>query len=151
MLYESFVGLRSEPVRNLIERGAVRRFAEAIADPNPLYVDEEAAKRSRYGRPIAPPTFPRTFDYGRVEGLKLPPAGLIHGEFRIAYHARPLLVDEEVFCSMELKDSYDKRGRRGLLGFLVFERTGENPRGEPLFTANDIVVVTEAVRRGIEA
>jgi len=149
VLYERFVGLRSEPVKNLVERGAVRRFAEAIADPSPLYVDEEAAARSRYGRILAPPTFPRTFDYGRIEGLELPPAGLIHGEFRIAYE-RPLLVDEELFCRVELKDSYDKRGRRGLLGFLVFERTGEDPQGERVFTANDVVVVTEVVRRGIE-
>jgi len=149
VLYERFVGLRSEPVSNRVERGAVRRFAEAIADPSPLYVDEEAAARSRYGRILAPPTFPRTFDYGRIEGLELPPAGLIHGEFRIAYE-RPLLVDEELFCRVELKDSYDKRGRRGLLGFLVFERTGEDPQGERVFTANDVVVVTEVVRRGIE-
>ncbi len=150
MLYERFVGLRSEPVRNLVERGAVRRFAEAIADPSPLYVDDEAAKRSRYGRILAPPTFPRTFDYGIIEGLDLPSAGLIHGEFRISYQ-RPLLVDEEVLCRMELKTSYDKQSRRGLLGFLVFERTGEDKRGERVFTANDIVVVTESVRRGIEA
>ena len=150
MLYERLVGLRSEPVPNLVERGAVRRFAEAIADPSPLYRDEGMAKRSRYGGLLAPPTFPRTFAYGRIEGLELPSAGLIHGEFRIAYE-RPLLVGEEVFCRMQLKDSYDKRGRRGLLGFLVFERTGESPQGDRVFTTNDIVVVTEAVRRGIEA
>jgi len=149
VLYESFVGLRSEPVMNLVERGAVRRFAEAIADPSPLYVDEDAAKGSRYGRILAPPTFPRTFDYGQIEGLELPPAGLIHGEFRIAYE-RPLLVDDELLCRMKLKDSYDKQGRRGLLGFLVFERTGESVDGKRAFTANDIVVVTQAVRRGIE-
>jgi acyl dehydratase len=150
VLYEPFVGLRSEPVKNLVERGAVRRFAEAIADPSPLYTDEEAARESRYGGLIAPPTFPRTLDYGRIEGLQLPPAGLIHGEFRISYE-RPLLVGEEVFCRMHLKESYDKRGRRGLLGFLVFERTGEDPRGERIFTTNDTVVVTEAVRGGIGA
>ena len=150
MLYEGFVGLRSGPVSNPVERGAVRRFAEAIADPSPLYVDEEMARGSRYGGLLAPPTFPRTFDYGRIEGLTLPPAGLIHGEFRIAYE-RPLLVGEEVICRMQLEDSYDKRGRRGLLGFLVFERTGESPDGERIFTTNDVVVVTESVRRGIGA
>ncbi len=107
MLYERLVELRSELVGNLVERGAVRRFAEAIADPSPLYVDEGAAARNRYGRIVALPTFPRTFDYGRIEGLELPPAGLIHGEFRIAYE-RPLLVDEELLCRMELKASYDK-------------------------------------------
>ena len=150
MLYKEFVGLRSEPVKNLVERGPVRRFAEAIEDPSPLYTDERMATESRYGRLLAPPTFPRTFDYGRIEGLELPRAGLIHGEFSISYE-RPLLVGEEVLCSMQLKDSYDKRGRRGLLGFLVFERTGEDPYGERIFTTNDIVVVTEAVRRGIGA
>ena len=148
MLYAEFVGSHSEPVRNLVERGAVRRFAEAIADPSPLYVDEEVAVKSRYGNLLAPPTFPRTFDYGRIEGLDLPSAGLIHGEFRISYE-RPLLVGEELMCSMQLKDSYDKEGRRGLLGFLVFERTGESLDGERVFTTNDVVVVTEAVRRGI--
>ena len=148
MLYAEVVGSRSEPVRNLVERGAVRRFAEAIADPNPLYVDEKVAEQSRYGALLAPPTFPRTFDYGRIEGLELPAGGLIHGEFRISYE-RPLLVGEELLCRMELKDSYDKQGRRGLLGFLVFERMGESYDGERVFTTSDVVVVTEAVRRGI--
>jgi acyl dehydratase len=150
LLYKEFVGLSSQPVRNVVERGAVRRFAEAIAGPSPLYVDEEAARSSRYGGLLAPPTFPRTFDYGRIEGLELPPAGLIHGEFRISYE-RPLLVGDEVLCRMRLKDSYDKQGRRGLLGFLVFERTGEGSDGRRVFTTNDTVVVTEPVRRGIEA
>ena len=150
MLYKEFVGFRSEPVRNLVERGAVRRFAEAVAGPSPLYVDERVARSSRYGSLLVPPTFPRTFDYGRIEGLTLPSAGLIHGEFRISYE-RPLLVGDEILCRMQLKDSYDKRGRRGLLGFLVFERTGEGSDGQRVFTTNDIVVVTEPVRRGIEA
>lgn len=150
MLFEEFVGLESEPVRNLVERGAVRRFAEAIADASLLYVDERAARNSRYGGLVAPPTFPRTFDYGRIEGLELPAAGLIHGEFRVSYE-RPLLVGEEVLCRMSLKDSYDKQGGRGLLGFLVFERTGEDPEGALVFTTDDIVVVTESVRRGIRA
>jgi acyl dehydratase len=150
VLYEGFVGRRSEPVLNVVERDAVRLFADAIADPSPLYREEEAARRSRYGRILAPPTFPRTFDYGRVEGLELPPAGLIHGEFRILYE-RPLLVGDEVLCRLQLKESYDKEGRRGLLGFLLFERTGRDPEGNLVFTTNDTVVVTEAVRRGIEA
>lgn len=150
MLYEKFVGWRSEAVKNLVERGAVRRFAEAIADPSPLYTDEDAAENSRYGRLLAPPTFPRTFDYGEIEGLELPLAGLIHGEFRIDYE-RPLLVGDELLCGMELKESYDKQSRRGLLGFLVFERTGESVEGERIFTTNDTVVVTETVRKEIQA
>ena len=149
MLFEGFVGRRSEGVWNAVDRDAVQLFADAIADPSPLYRDEEAARRGRHGRILAPPTFPRTFDYGKIEGLTLPPAGLIHGEFRIGYE-RPLLVGDVALCRLELKDSYDKRGRRGLLGFLFFERTGEDGDGKRIFTTNDTVVVTEAVRRTIE-
>ena len=148
MLYEEFVGLSSEPVENTVEKGAVRKFAEAIGDPNPLYADGAAAKGSRYGRLLAPPTFPRIFDYGHVPDLRLPDAGLIHGEFRISY-GRPLFVGDEVFCRVALKDSYDKQSRGGLLGFLFFERVGETRDGGRIFTMNDTVVVTEAVRKGL--
>lgn len=148
MLYEEFVGISSESVENTVEKGAVRKFAEAIGDPNPLYTDEAAAKGSRYGRLLAPPTFPRTFDYGNVPGLELPDAGLIHGEFRISYE-RPLFVGDEVLCSLKLKDSYDKASRGGLLGFLLFERVGETRSGGKVFTMNDTVIVTEAVRKGL--
>lgn len=37
-----------------VERGAIRRFADAIGDPNPLYRDVEYAKNSKYGEMIAP-------------------------------------------------------------------------------------------------
>lgn len=150
MLYEEFLGQSSEPVGNIVEKGAVRKFAEAIGDPNPFYVDEAYALQGRHGRLLAPPTFPRTFDYGYVSGLELPDAGMIHGEFHISYE-RPLFVGDEVLCSLELKDSYDKQSRGGLLGFLLFERSGETPDGERIFTMNDTVIVTPAVRGGLES
>ena len=35
------IGKRSEKVKNTIERGAVKKFAEAIGDFSPIYFDEE--------------------------------------------------------------------------------------------------------------
>ena len=40
-----------------VEKGAIKKFADAIDDPNPLYWDEEYARNSRYGSIIAPPGF----------------------------------------------------------------------------------------------
>ena len=57
---QAMVGRESERVCIVVERGAIRRFAEAIDDPNPLWTDEAAARRSRYGGIIAPPTFLRS-------------------------------------------------------------------------------------------
>ena len=51
------IGIRSEPVTWEVEKGEIVRFASAIGDPNPLYSDEAAARRGRYGGIIAPPTF----------------------------------------------------------------------------------------------
>ncbi len=149
MPFERFVGERSEAVSNVVEKDAVRKFAEAIGDPNPLYVDEEAAKASRYGRLLAPPTFPRTFEYGEVEGMGDPGQGFIHGEHRIRYE-RPLFVGEEVSCYAEVKDYYEKEGDEGTLGFLISERVGESPEGELIFTMLDTAVITPAMREGLD-
>jgi acyl dehydratase len=148
--WRSMVGERSERVWNVVERGAVRRFAEAIGDPNPLYVDEAAAKGSRYGALVAPPTFPRTFEYGEIRGMGWPEGGMLHGEHRIEYRGGPLRVGEEIYCFTELKDYYEKESRGGLLGFVVVERSGETPAGERRFTMQDVAVVTPALRRTLE-
>lgn len=147
--FSSFVGHRSESVSNVVEKAAVRKFAEAIGDPNPLYVDEEAAKKSRYGGLIAPPTFPRTFEYGEVEGMGAPGQGFVHGEHRVRYE-RPLFVGEEVSCYAEVKDYYEKEGREGTLGFLISERVGESRRGERIFTMTDTAVLTPGMKENLE-
>ena len=146
--WQELIGRLSTPVPNWVERGAVRRFAQAIGDPHPDYVDEEAALAGRYGGLIAPPTFPVTFEYGSIEGLTLPSAGLIHGEQSFTY-ARPLRVGERLACAIELRDTYEKQGGRGLLTFLVFAREGRDEAGEMPFSAQAVIVVTEHVRRGM--
>lgn len=41
---DDFIGRWSTAVPNVVERGAVRKFADAIGDANPVYRDDEAAK-----------------------------------------------------------------------------------------------------------
>ena len=38
------IGIESSPLDNDIEKGAIKRFAEAIEDSNPIYTDESYAK-----------------------------------------------------------------------------------------------------------
>jgi len=51
------IGTQSDPVILEVERGAIRRYAQAMEDPNPLYNDVEYAKKSKYGEIICPPGF----------------------------------------------------------------------------------------------
>ncbi len=148
-MWQDLIGARSRPAINWIERGAVRRFAEAIGDSNPLYLDEEAAKRTRHGGLIAPPTFAITLDYGQIDGLRLPSEGLLHGEQRISA-ARPLRVGEMIMGQDVFENCYEKQGGRGLLTFLVFSQTGTDERGDVALTMRKLLIVTETVRRGLE-
>lgn len=40
-----------------VEKGAIKKLADAVGDSNPLYWDDEYARASRYGATIAPPGF----------------------------------------------------------------------------------------------
>jgi acyl dehydratase len=145
-LFSEQVGKRSNKVKNVVERGAVKKFAEAIGDLHPIYFDEEAGRNSRYQNNIAPPTFPRTFDYGEIEGLYLPSKGLIHGE-QTFHYKRPLVVGEELLCYSEVKKYFEKKGNFGEMGFLVLESFAEDAAGNVIFSSTSTVVISEAVRK----
>lgn len=144
------IGRRSEKVKNDVERGAVRKFAEAINDPHPIYMNEEVGKQSRYKENLAPSTFPITFNYGIIADLHLPDKGLIHGEQTFCYE-RPLLVGEEVYCWMEVKNYVEKKRNNEKLGFLFLTKYGEDALGNLLFTSKQIIILNEAVRKGMLA
>ena len=60
------IGLEGQPATTDVEKGAIIKFAEAIGDENPVFNDEAAARESRYGGLIAPPTFLRSVTSSRV-------------------------------------------------------------------------------------
>lgn len=144
------IGKRSEKVKNIIERGAVKKFAEAIADLSPIFFDEEVGRNSRYKRNIAPSTFPVTFDFGVVPELPLPAKGLIHGE-QAFHYTRPLFVGEEIYCYTEVKDYYEKTGNYGEMGFLVISKIGVDAEDELIFQEERVIIINEAVRKGMLA
>lgn len=54
---KKFIGTTTPPGINEVEPGAIKRYAEAVEDPNPLYSDIEYARNSRYKGIISPPGF----------------------------------------------------------------------------------------------
>ena len=145
-MFKVQIGKQSNKVKNDVERGAVKKFAEAIGDLHPIYFDEETGRNSRYKVNIAPPTFPRTFDYGVIEGFDLPNKGLIHGEQTFHYE-RPLRVGETIYCYTKVKSYFEKKGNFGEMGFLVVENYGEDLSGALIFSSSSTIVISEAVRK----
>ena len=54
------IGRESKPAINEVEKGSIRKFAEAIGETNPIYFEEAAARAAGYRSVVAPPTFPTT-------------------------------------------------------------------------------------------
>jgi acyl dehydratase len=52
-----YIGKIDPPHVREVEKGAIRRYADAVGNDNPLYYDDEYAKESPYGTIIAPPGF----------------------------------------------------------------------------------------------
>ncbi|MCY0887085.1 MAG: MaoC family dehydratase N-terminal domain-containing protein [Alicyclobacillaceae bacterium] len=137
--YEDFVGVVSNTVPNEVEKGAIRKFADAIGDDDRIYREVEVAKAAGYrGIPI-PPTFSRTFDFGVIEGLVLPTNGLIHGEQRFKYN-EPICAGDVVYCSRSLLRVRPTSGRMGKMTFFMFEGVVKSGSGEVLLVENSTVI-----------
>ncbi|WP_156289648.1 MaoC family dehydratase N-terminal domain-containing protein [Oceanobacillus salinisoli] len=147
-MYKHMIGKQSNKVKNTVEKGMVKRFVESIGDPHPIYTNEEVGKKSRYGKNIAPPTYPRVFDYGVIEGLILPEKGLIHGEQNYHYE-RPLFIGEEISCYSEVKNYVEKSGTNGRMGFLEIVNYGEDQEGNMIFSEKMVTIITETVRKAM--
>lgn len=149
MLDKSKIGFTSEPVKNDVEKGAIRKFADAIGDTNPLYRDEEAAKKGPLGAIATPPTFLQTLiqdaNAQARKGLDYDPKKLLHGEQHYRY-LKPVLAGDVITCQSKIMDIYEKEGKSGGMDFFVVQTTGTNQRGETAFVARAVLVVRREVK-----
>lgn len=117
-----------------VERGAIRRFAEAIGDPNLLYSDERAARESRFGGIIAPPTFCRSMS-SPIPGIELPGIGgrgLDGGSDWEYFH--PIRAGDRISVQTRIADLREAKGRLGPMVFITMETTYTNQFGEVCVT-----------------
>lgn len=130
----TLIGSASEPYWVDVEKGAIRKFAEAIGDPDPRYRDEAAARAAGYPGIIAPPTFPVTF-----RGPEEPPwtrhldrRRVLAGGQAFEYR-RPIVAGERLCCRIHFTGVEDKDGKSGPMELLQQEIRGEDEAGRPVF------------------
>lgn len=123
------VGFATSPVTHAIERGAIRKFAQAIEDPNPLFNDEKAARQSRFGGMIAPPTFVRMLGGAFLKlPFQLPKRGLDGGSEWEFFH--PIRAGDRISVQTRLADLRESEGRMGTMLFHTYEVSYTNQFGE---------------------
>lgn len=115
------IGSETEPRTFEVERGAIRRFAEAIDDRNPLFNDEAAARRSRFGGMIAPPTFCRSLGIAGVFfDLRLPLMRGLDGGSEWEYF-EPIRAGDRITVISRLAAIRESEGRLGPMVFVMVE------------------------------
>jgi hypothetical protein len=118
----SFVGTATPPFVVEVEKGAIRAFAHAIGDDNPLHHDEAYARSRGYGGLLAPLTFPASFRPPQRQPwmLGLDESRVMAGEQYFKY-VRRIVSGDVLTCQMHLVRVDEKVGRSGKLEILVQE------------------------------
>jgi acyl dehydratase len=148
-----------------VERSEVRRFAQAIMDPDPIYFDDEAAHDRGLPGVVAPPLFPlyafrfppthedalaraavQTDFHGGaflprlgLPDIPVPQKGLLNGGNDIEF-LRHAAVGDRLTAECELTDIYEKSGRSGHLVFIEMDMTFRNQDGDVLLRNKQIEI-----------
>ena len=135
---KQYIGKVDPPHLREVEKGAIRRYADAVGDDNPLYYDEEYARKSRYGCIIAPPGF---FGWAKKtisssEGLvgligamiEAGYAGILDGGMAYDFYL-PVRVGDTIVVSPKVADIALKEGKTKMM-ILRFEASYTNQNGD---------------------
>jgi acyl dehydratase len=150
MPIQDLIGKESPEFQVPVEWGKIREFASAIGDKNPIYHDPEYARRTPFGKALAPPTFTVIKSFWRQGGSNQEMAGfdnryVLHGEEEYEYFA-PVLAGDVLTCKARISDAFEKAGKRGgKMIFVVFEFTFYNQRREKVLVSRSTLIQTGGV------
>ena len=139
--FAPYVGRESAPVVVDVERGHIRRFAEAVGDTNPIYVYEAAARAAGHPRIPAPPTFAVALRANDPRGgIELDWRKLLHGEQEFTF-ARPLYAGDRLTIVGRIAAADVKQTKSGVMDIMVLETVATDGDGAHVFSARSTVLV----------
>ena len=135
------IGVEWEPFVIQIDKWLIKLFTDAVGDSNPIYTDEESAKKTRFGGTIVPPGL---FNAALMRNeqtelpFPIPMQRLLDGGGDFEF-LKPIRVGDVLTAVTKLASINEREGRVGKMAFLTLETTWKNQR-------NEVVVVGRAVR-----
>jgi acyl dehydratase len=139
------IGIESEPTIVEIEKEPIRRFAAAMGDTNPLYCDEEYAKKHGYRSIVAPPGYNPLYSFPIKIGQ---PQEEVGQELRTRFTRglngggeyeffQPIQAGDILSITHRTSDIYERDGRVGKMVFIVSETICRNQKGEIVFISRN--------------
>ncbi|MET7399281.1 MaoC family dehydratase N-terminal domain-containing protein [Dactylosporangium sp. NPDC005572] len=133
-------------------RAAIRYFALAVGDDNPVYTDDDAAREAGYDGVVAPPTLvcetnqyaglPRDADgyAGHGWGIELPGTRQVRGGNAYVFH-RPVRPGDVITATWTLAAA-DERTTSAGQDMLILTSRAEytNQDGEPLVSNEETII-----------
>jgi acyl dehydratase len=127
--------------QNEVERGAVRRFAEALGETNPIHFDEKVAKAQGFRGVVAP--FGFVLALRSSDALSQPPVPnrtVLVSEQQIEL-LQPICAGDRLLVSSRVAEVNQRPGTSGTLEFVMLEDEGRTPEGQVVFRARRTLIV----------
>ena len=146
---KDFIGKAGPTTIFEVEKGAIKRFADAVDDRNPLYRDDEYARNSKNGAIVTVPGFfgwPLRMPPGSaIVAASSPPevsqaladAGYVRvldGGMDYEFFV-PVRAGDILSCTTSLKDVRERSGSTGNMAVVRNETTYHNQNGDLVATA----------------
>ncbi len=135
------IGVESEPAIYEVEKGPIRRFAMAIGDPNPLYLDEEYAKKSKHGAMICPAGFFGWPAKTQAPGPRFagPYSRVVNGGNEFEF-LKPIKAGDVLAATIRITDMMERTGRLGPMLIVMSEVTYKNQQGEVVAKSRNTMI-----------
>jgi acyl dehydratase len=137
----SLVGAESEAETVEVTAEAIRQFADAVGDDNPLSHDEAAARAAGHPGLVAPPTFVTKFRQS-VSAFAIDPIKmrLLHGEEEYSY-SRPLYAGDTLTIQTRVAEVRQRPGKGSTMTFVTLETSGTDASGAHVYTGRTLAIL----------
>ena len=130
-----------EPGTVEIEKRMLKRFAEAVGDLNPLYLDEEYAQKTKYGSIIMPP---HLLCCVMMAGASLSmdriaPFNTLDGGSTFEFYL-PVKLGDRIAVSAEVTNITERQGKMGRMFFASWDTQYRNQRDELVAKSQNTVI-----------
>jgi 3-hydroxybutyryl-CoA dehydratase len=119
-----------------ITQSDIEQFAELVGDRNPVHVNPDFAKKTRFGRPIAHGMWGLSL-VSAVLGTKLPGPGTIYLSQTVQFKA-PVFAGDTLTAKVKVLEVRQDKP------IVKLETTCENQKGELILMGESVVLVEDA-------